>query len=127
MVNPLDFKLPFFVHSEHLEDHLQATGRTIAYPIGLTVTHLRHSGLNDEGLFRISPKQIKLDKVKIFPNYFYCRVLDFDSEPIRFKLWSNRKVYSSHWIVLLSHSNQVSLCKICLDRDLLLVVSVRKQ
>jgi hypothetical protein len=41
----------------------QATGRTIAYPIRLSVTFLRENGLNDEGLFRISPKQIKLDKV----------------------------------------------------------------
>ena len=54
-----------FVCSERLEDHLQATGRLIAYPIRLSVKQLRESGLNDEGLFRISPKQIKLDKVNL--------------------------------------------------------------
>lgn len=54
------------VFGEPLEDHLSATGRTIAFPISLTVTFLRESGLNDEGLFRISPKQIKLDKFKAY-------------------------------------------------------------
>ena len=52
------------VFGEPLEDHLNATGRTIAFPIALSVRYLLDSGLNDEGLFRISPKQIKLDKVK---------------------------------------------------------------
>lgn len=52
------------VFGEDLEDHLRATRRTIAYPIALTITYLRDTDLNDEGLFRISPKQIKLDKFK---------------------------------------------------------------
>ncbi len=54
------------VFGEPLEDHLSATGRSIAFPIALSVFFLRDSGLNDEGLFRISTKQIKLDKVKSF-------------------------------------------------------------
>ncbi len=59
--------------SERLEDHLQAKGTTIAEPIRLAVTNLRKSGLNDEGLFRISPKQIKLDKVnfQLSSNFMY--------------------------------------------------------
>lgn len=52
------------VFGERLEDHLFSTNRTIAFPIALTVRYLLDSGLSDEGLFRISPKQIKLDKVK---------------------------------------------------------------
>lgn len=51
---------------EPLEDHLTATGRSIAFPLSLAVTFLRQSGLNDEGLFRISTKQIKLEKLKAY-------------------------------------------------------------
>jgi hypothetical protein len=51
---------------EPLEDHLAATGRTIAFPIALAVTFLRETGLTDEGLFRISTQQIKLDKLKAY-------------------------------------------------------------
>ena len=54
------------VFGEPLEDHLSATSRTIAFPIALSVFFLRDSGLNDEGLFRISTKQIKLDKLKSY-------------------------------------------------------------
>lgn len=54
------------VFGERLEDHLNATGRAIAFPIHLAVTYLRRSGLSDEGLFRISPKQIRLDKFKAY-------------------------------------------------------------
>ena len=52
------------VFGERLEDHLASTGRNIAFPIALTVRYMLDSGLEDEGLFRISPKQIKLDKFK---------------------------------------------------------------
>ena len=38
------------VFGERLEDHLNATGRMIAYPILLTVSYLRQGGLNEEGL-----------------------------------------------------------------------------
>ena len=40
--------------------------RKIAYPILLAVSYLRRGGLNDEGLFRIGPKQITLDKLKAY-------------------------------------------------------------
>ena len=44
------------VFGECIEDHLNATGRTIAYPILLAVSYLRRGGLNEEGLlFLISP------------------------------------------------------------------------
>jgi hypothetical protein len=52
------------VFGERLEDHLRATGRTIAFPIALSIRNMLDGGLNDEGLFRISPKQIKLEKMK---------------------------------------------------------------
>ena len=52
------------VFGEELEDHLRASRRSVAYPIALSITYLRDTDLNDEGLFRISPKQIKLDKFK---------------------------------------------------------------
>ena len=71
---------------EGLEEHLLATNRTIAFPIGkkyafkiairlliflpfpivLAVSFLRQTNLDDEGLFRISTKQIKLDKLKAY-------------------------------------------------------------
>ena len=38
------------VFGECLEDHLKATGRTIAYPIVLAVSYLRRWGLHEEGL-----------------------------------------------------------------------------
>ena len=38
------------VFGEYIEDHLTATGRTIAYPILLSVSYLRKGGLNEEGL-----------------------------------------------------------------------------
>jgi hypothetical protein len=52
------------VFGERIEDHLRSTGRTIAFPIALSCHCLMATGLNDEGLFRISAKQIKLDKFK---------------------------------------------------------------
>jgi len=52
------------VFGEKLEDHLNATGREIAFPIALAVTYLLDTGLEDEGLFRISAKQVKIDKFK---------------------------------------------------------------
>ena len=51
---------------ESIEDHLNCTNRTIAFPILLAVSFLRQTGLDDEGLFRISTKQIKLDKLKAY-------------------------------------------------------------
>jgi len=51
---------------EGLEEHLLATNRTIAFPIVLAVSFLRQTNLDDEGLFRISTKQIKLDKLKAY-------------------------------------------------------------
>ena len=52
------------VFGEELEDHLKASGREIAAPISLAICQLRKSGLNDEGLFRLSAPQIKLNKLK---------------------------------------------------------------
>jgi hypothetical protein len=52
------------IFGEDLDDHLCATERKIAFPIALSVTFLRQSGLDDEGLFRIAAQQIKLDKLK---------------------------------------------------------------
>ncbi len=52
------------VFGETLEDHLKASGRRIALPVALSVACLLESGLEDEGLFRISAKQIKIDKFK---------------------------------------------------------------
>ncbi|TRY62697.1 hypothetical protein TCAL_07965 [Tigriopus californicus] len=54
------------VFGERLEDHLEATEKDIAFPIWLAINKMLESGLNDEGLFRISPKQIKLDKFKAY-------------------------------------------------------------
>ena len=52
------------IFGEEITDHLTATGRKIALPLALSVTFLRQSGLDDEGLFRIAAQQIKLDKLK---------------------------------------------------------------
>eukprot|EP00096_Caligus_rogercresseyi_P001545 TRINITY_DN1254_c0_g1_i1.p1 TRINITY_DN1254_c0_g1~~TRINITY_DN1254_c0_g1_i1.p1 ORF type:complete len:608 (+),score=238.74 TRINITY_DN1254_c0_g1_i1:225-2048(+) len=52
------------VFGERLGDHLRSTGRRIALPLHLPIHNLLRFGLREEGLFRISPKQIKLDKYK---------------------------------------------------------------
>jgi len=52
------------IFGEDMTDHLCATERKIAFPIALSATFLRQSGLEDEGLFRIAAQQIKLDKLK---------------------------------------------------------------
>ena len=52
------------IFGEEITDHLTATGRKIAFPLALSVTFLRQSGMTDEGLFRIAAQQIKLDKLK---------------------------------------------------------------
>ena len=52
------------VFGEDLSDHLRTSKRKIALPIALAVTYLREKGLNDEGLFRISTQQLKIDKFK---------------------------------------------------------------
>ena len=38
----------------------------LPFPIVLAVSFLRQTNLDDEGLFRISTKQIKLDKLKAY-------------------------------------------------------------
>ena len=52
------------VFGEDIIDHLRTTGRKIAFPIGISTSFLRKSGLTDEGLFRLSTQQVKLDKLK---------------------------------------------------------------
>ena len=54
------------VFGEPLEDHLVTGHRQIAFPLALTVRCVLDSGFKEEGLFRISPKQIKLDKMKAY-------------------------------------------------------------
>ena len=52
------------IFGENIADHLRAIDSQIAFPIALSVTFLRQTDLEDEGLFRISTQQIKLDKLK---------------------------------------------------------------
>ncbi len=51
------------IFGEDILDHLKVTKRKVAFPIALAVNFLLDS-LSDEGIFRISTHQVKLDKVK---------------------------------------------------------------
>jgi len=57
------------VFGEAIEDHLRFSGRTIAAPISLAVAQIRKNGMNEEGLFRLCPQAIKLNKLKAFMDY----------------------------------------------------------
>ena len=51
---------------EKIEDHLRFSGRQIAAPISLAVSQIRKNGMNEEGLFRLSPQLVKFNKLKAF-------------------------------------------------------------
>lgn len=53
-----------------LEEHLQATGREIAFVIETCVSILYHEGLEEEGLFRIAGSAAKLKKLKVCFSHF---------------------------------------------------------
>ncbi|TRY86900.1 hypothetical protein DNTS_009021 [Danionella cerebrum] len=57
-----------------LDDHLNLSGREIAFPIEACVTTLLDCGLQEEGLFRVAPSASKLKKLKASLD---CGVLDF--------------------------------------------------
>ncbi|XP_068509413.1 rho GTPase-activating protein 44 isoform X12 [Syngnathus scovelli] len=64
-----------------LEEHLNISGREIAFPIEACVTALLECGLREEGLFRVAPSASKLKKLKASLD---CGVLDaqeYSSDP----------------------------------------------
>jgi len=54
------------VFEETIEDHLRFSKRQIAAPISLSVSQIRRYGMHEEGIFRIAPAKIKLNKLKAF-------------------------------------------------------------
>ncbi|XP_043924732.1 rho GTPase-activating protein 44 isoform X2 [Protopterus annectens] len=56
-----------------LEEHLNVSGREIAFPIEACVTMLLECGMQEEGLFRVAPSASKLKKLKASLD---CGVLD---------------------------------------------------
>ncbi|XP_031723533.1 rho GTPase-activating protein 44 isoform X5 [Anarrhichthys ocellatus] len=56
-----------------LEEHLNISGREIAFPIEACVTMLLECGMQEEGLFRVAPSASKLKKLKASLD---CGVLD---------------------------------------------------
>ena len=96
-----DLSNPFFIR--------QAKGLTIAQPIRLSVTYLRENGLNDEGLFRISPKQIKLDKVRLWTIVKGGRGTPKVSMDIFWKKKFVKKQYKIQWGASLPKISQKNL------------------
>ncbi|XP_062263339.1 rho GTPase-activating protein 44 isoform X4 [Platichthys flesus] len=60
-------------YGKSLEDHLNISGREIAFPIEACVTMLLECGMQEEGLFRVAPSNSKLKKLKASLD---CGVLD---------------------------------------------------
>uniref|UniRef100_A0A6I8NN79 Rho GTPase activating protein 44 n=1 Tax=Ornithorhynchus anatinus TaxID=9258 RepID=A0A6I8NN79_ORNAN len=60
-------------YGKPLEDHLDVSGREIAFPIEACVTMLLECGMQEEGLFRVAPSASKLKKLKAALD---CCVLD---------------------------------------------------
>lgn len=61
-------------YGKPLEEHLTLSGREIAFPVEACVTMLLDCGLQEEGLFRVTPSASKLKKLKASLD---CGVMDF--------------------------------------------------
>ncbi|XP_063760955.1 rho GTPase-activating protein 44 isoform X2 [Eleginops maclovinus] len=64
-----------------LEDHLNISGREIAFPIEACVTMLLECGMQEEGLFRIAPSASKLKKLKASLDCGVLDVQEYSSDP----------------------------------------------
>uniref|UniRef100_A0A8C5CPK7 Rho GTPase activating protein 44 n=1 Tax=Gadus morhua TaxID=8049 RepID=A0A8C5CPK7_GADMO len=64
-----------------LEDHLNISGREIAFPIEACVTMLLECGMQEEGLFRVAPSNSKLKKLKASLDCGVLDVLEYSADP----------------------------------------------
>ncbi|XP_032817008.2 rho GTPase-activating protein 17 isoform X1 [Petromyzon marinus] len=64
-----------------LEEHLQVSGREIAFPIECCVTMLLESGMQEEGLFRIAPAASRLKKLKAALDCGAVETQEYASDP----------------------------------------------
>ncbi|CAL1588219.1 unnamed protein product [Knipowitschia caucasica] len=64
-----------------LEDHLNISGREIAFPIEACVTMLLECGMQEEGLFRVAPSASKLKKLKASLDCGVLDVQEYSSDP----------------------------------------------
>ncbi|XP_034448800.1 rho GTPase-activating protein 44 isoform X9 [Hippoglossus hippoglossus] len=68
-------------YGKSLEDHLNISGREIAFPIEACVTMLLECGMQEEGLFRVAPSASKLKKLKASLDCGVLDVLEYSSDP----------------------------------------------
>ncbi|XP_008327732.1 rho GTPase-activating protein 44 isoform X3 [Cynoglossus semilaevis] len=64
-----------------LEEHLNISGREIAFPIEACVTMLLECGMQEEGLFRVAPSASKLKKLKASLDCGVLDVQEYSSDP----------------------------------------------
>ncbi|KAM4531604.1 rho GTPase-activating protein 44 isoform 4-T4 [Odontesthes bonariensis] len=64
-----------------LEEHLNISGREIAFPIEACVTMLLECGMEEEGLFRVAPSASKLKKLKASLDCGVLDVQEYSSDP----------------------------------------------
>ncbi|XP_029692384.1 rho GTPase-activating protein 44 isoform X1 [Takifugu rubripes] len=64
-----------------LEEHLNISGREIAFPIEACVTMLLECGMQEEGLFRVAPSASKLKKLKASLDCGIVDVQEYSSDP----------------------------------------------
>ncbi|XP_074552260.1 rho GTPase-activating protein 44 isoform X4 [Halichoeres trimaculatus] len=64
-----------------LEEHLNISGREIAFPIEACVTMLLECGMQEEGLFRVAPSASKLKKLKASLDCGVMDVQEYSSDP----------------------------------------------
>ncbi|KAF7667672.1 hypothetical protein LDENG_00054110 [Lucifuga dentata] len=64
-----------------LEEHLNISGREIAFPIEACVTMLLECGMEEEGLFRVAPSASKLKKLKASLDCGVVDVQEYSCDP----------------------------------------------
>ncbi|XP_053147025.1 rho GTPase-activating protein 44 isoform X7 [Hemicordylus capensis] len=64
-----------------LEDHLEVSGREIAFPIEACVTMLLECGMQEEGLFRVAPSASKLKKLKAALDCCVVDIQEYSADP----------------------------------------------
>ncbi|KAM6966955.1 rho GTPase-activating protein 44 isoform 6-T6 [Tautogolabrus adspersus] len=68
-------------YGKSLEEHLNISGREIAFPIEACVTMLLECGMQEEGLFRVAPSASKLKKLKASLDCGVMDVQEYSSDP----------------------------------------------
>ncbi|XP_077590399.1 rho GTPase-activating protein 44 isoform X6 [Stigmatopora nigra] len=68
-------------YGKSLEEHLNISGREIAFPIEACVTMLLECGMQEEGLFRVAPSASKLKKLKASLDCGVLDVQEYSSDP----------------------------------------------